>query len=301
MKMSPAAVKIKYLILLFIFLCSSVFSQENNDSKFGSKVSTLIKKLMNSPYMNKPKLQKRLARIDKTLSSEENDSIIPISDGNTEKDSVNKTLSSVKEYDSVMNKILSSLETKSTNFNSENITLTPFESEITTTEQEVLPVNNEVLLTKINKNSQIEENMETSTKYPLWDPLSVEGKLRTRAPYIISFTPYTTPTPLPNRPDWKKDDWLKYFKDNHPNFWYQKHLQEKIKKKLNGTLPIPEKDDKSEFDYENWKSWSSEEWIRWANSKEYKEKYLNPLNAYSDSVPFKTYEDLDGPVIGMIL
>ena len=113
MKMSPAAVKIKYLILLFIFLCSSVFSQENNDSKFGSKVSTLIKKLMNSPYMNKPKLQKRLARIDKTLSSEENDSIIPISDGNTEKDSVNKTLSSVKEYDSVMNKILSSLETKS--------------------------------------------------------------------------------------------------------------------------------------------------------------------------------------------
>ena len=84
-------------------------------------------------------------------------------------------------------------------------------------------------------------------------------------------------------------------------------MQQKIKDNIyNGTIPagilFEEEDEKeSEFDYENWKSWSSEEWIRWANSKEYKEKYLNPLNAYSDSVPFKTYEDLDGPVIGMIL
>jgi hypothetical protein len=41
----------------------------------------------------------------------------------------------------------------------------------------------------------------------------------------VSFASYTTPTPLPNRPDWKKSDWLDYFKTNHPNFWYLKELK----------------------------------------------------------------------------
>ena len=41
----------------------------------------------------------------------------------------------------------------------------------------------------------------------------------------VSFTPYTTPTPLPNRPDWKKADWLNYFKTNHPNFWFLNELK----------------------------------------------------------------------------
>ena len=58
-------------------------------------------------------------------------------------------------------------------------------------------------------------------------------------------------------------------------------------RKLNLTSPIPaEKDSgedgevKGEFDYENWKSWTPEEWIKWSNSKEYKDKYLNVLNPY---------------------
>ena len=59
-------------------------------------------------------------------------------------------------------------------------------------------------------------------------------------------------------------------------------------------------EEKSEFNYEDWKSWTPEQWIEWSNSKEYKEKYLNPLNAYKvdkEEFPFKTYEDLDGPVL----
>ena len=58
--------------------------------------------------------------------------------------------------------------------------------------------------------------------------------------------------------------------------------------------------EKSEFDYEDWKSWTPEKWIKWSNSKEYKEKYLNVLNPYKvekEEFPFKTYEDLDGPVL----
>ena len=61
--------------------------------------------------------------------------------------------------------------------------------------------------------------------------------------------------------------------------------------------------EKTEFDYENWKSWTPEQWIKWSNSKEYKEKYLNVLNPYKAQegyFPFKTYEDLDGPVLGTI-
>ena len=75
-----------------------------------------------------------------------------------------------------------------------------------------------------------------------------------------------------------------YLRDLYIRF--QKQLQQKIKDNIyNGTIPagilFEEEDDKeSEFDYENWKSWSPEEWIRWSNSKEYKEKYLNVLNAY---------------------
>ena len=68
-------------------------------------------------------------------------------------------------------------------------------------------------------------------------------------------------------------------------FRFQKQLQQKIKDNIyNGTIPagiLFEEDEKeSAFDYENWKSWSPEEWIRWSNSKEYKDKYLNVLNAY---------------------
>jgi hypothetical protein len=41
----------------------------------------------------------------------------------------------------------------------------------------------------------------------------------------VSLASYTTPAPLPKRLDWKKSDWLDYFKTNHPNFWYLKELK----------------------------------------------------------------------------
>ena len=135
-----------------------------------------------------------------------------------------------------------------------------------------------------------------TTPYPLWDPLSAKGKIVTRPPYIISFTPYTTPTPLPKRPDWTKDDWLAYFKENHPNFWFQKQLQMKVAQKQNETVAAAaaEKEKNStKFDYANWKSWSPETWLQWSNSKEYKDKYLNVLNPYRKEQPFQTYEDIN--------
>ena len=92
--------------------------------------------------------------------------------------------------------------------------------------------------------------VQSSTKHPLWSPLSAYGKPSTRPPYLISFTPYTTPTPLPNRPNWKNEDWLDYFKENHPNFWFQKQLKEKVIRKLNLTSPIPAENDANE-DYGN--------------------------------------------------
>ena len=42
---------------------------------------------------------------------------------------------------------------------------------------------------------------------------------------------------MPNRPNWKNEDWLDYFKENHPNFWFQKQLKEKVIRKLNLTIP----------------------------------------------------------------
>ena len=89
----------------------------------------------------------------------------------------------------------------------------------TTTEKSVVtPVSTELLLTKVNKINQTSAEVESSTKHPLWDPLSAVGSPKTRRPYVISFTPYTTPTPLPKRPDWNKDDWIQYFNLYHNNF-----------------------------------------------------------------------------------
>ena len=88
--------------------------------------------------------------------------------------------------------------------------------------------------------------VQSSTKHPLWSPLSANGKQSTRPPYLISFTPYTTPTPLPNRPNWNNEDWLDYFKENHPNFWFQKQLKEKVIRKLNLTSPTPAENDADE-------------------------------------------------------
>lgn len=43
--------------------------------------------------------------------------------------------------------------------------------------------------------------------------------------YILSFTSYTTPTPLPDRPDWTPDEWIAYFEKNHTNFWFLENLR----------------------------------------------------------------------------
>ena len=265
------------MLCIGIKLSEALSEEENYGEKFETKVSSLIKKLMNSKYVNNtPKLHKKLARIDRTLS----DPIIePESDNVTEKEIVSTTESSTTSTTTTTTATTSSTTTSTT-------------TTTTTTTTSVHPVFNEVLLTKINKENT--DHIESSTKYPLWDPINSKGKPKTRPPYIISFTPYTTPTPLPNRPEWNKDDWLNYFKGNHPNFWFQKHLQEQIKTKFNDTVQeafrqeamkeeneLKENgEEESQFDYENWKSWSPEEWIRWSNSKEYKEKYLNVLNPY---------------------
>ena len=37
---------------------------------------------------------------------------------------------------------------------------------------------------------------------------------------------YSTPTPLPHRPDWNNKQWIDYFKVNHPNFFLLKQIQE---------------------------------------------------------------------------
>ena len=55
----------------------------------------------------------------------------------------------------------------------------------------------------------------------------------------MSFTPYTTPTPLPNRPDWNKTDWVEYFKGNHPNFWFKEQLEK------NKTIELEKEPDKA--------------------------------------------------------
>lgn len=34
-----------------------------------------------------------------------------------------------------------------------------------------------------------------------------------------------TPTPLPDRPDWEIKDWVEYFEEKHPNFWFLEQLK----------------------------------------------------------------------------
>lgn len=148
-----------------------------------------------------------------------------------------------------------------------------------------------MLLTKLVNAEEAPVKPPSSTPYPLWDPLSAKGKIVTRPPYIISFTPYTTPTPLPHRPDWKKDDWLKYFKENHPNFWFQKQYQAKAEAAHNVTTAPPRTNNSSEFDYSDWKNWSPETWLKWSKSKEYKEKYLNVLNPYRKEPAYKIHNN----------
>lgn len=51
---------------------------------------------------------------------------------------------------------------------------------------------------------------------------------------------------------------------------------------------------KSEFDYSNWKNWTPAEWLKWSNSKEYKDNYLNRRNPYlvkEGKLPFKIHDD----------
>ena len=72
------------MLCIGIKLSEALSEEENYGEKFETKVSSLIKKLMNSKYVNNaPKLHKKLARIDRTLS----DPIIePEPDNATEKE-----------------------------------------------------------------------------------------------------------------------------------------------------------------------------------------------------------------------
>ena len=270
-------------VTIFISLLASLSGMTHAHpelNEFEGKVSILIQKLMDSKYLmsnnESSLLKERLAKFDKFINASSINVPVKSSLSSKTEDHINRSTTSKP-----------------------SLTTTPV----------ITPVNNEVLLTKVKQEvaSNGPEVAQPSTKHPLWSPLSAAGKPSTRPPYLISFTPYTTPTPLPNRPDWKNEDWLDYFKENHPNFWFQKQLRKKLAEKLNSTMPIPAAvpeegmpPPSSEFDYENWKSWTPEQWIKWSNSKEYKEKYLNVLNPYKaheGHFPFKTYEDLDGPVL----
>ena len=123
----------------------------------------------------------------------------------------------------------------------------------------------------------------------------------------IAWTPYTTPTPLPNRPDWNASDWKNYFKGNHPNFWFkEKLMNEKIAKLEKEKLIVfmGQQDEKSEEDQsinddkplksnffknplrpqpEEWINWPPEKWVEWSESEEYRDLYTSPTNIYRPS------------------
>ena len=123
----------------------------------------------------------------------------------------------------------------------------------------------------------------------------------------IAWTPYTTPTPLPNRPDWNASDWKNYFKGNHPNFWFkEKLMNEKIAKMEKEKLIVfmSQQDEKSEEDQsinddkplksnffknplrpqpEEWINWPPERWVEWSESEEYRDLYTSPTNIYRHS------------------
>ena len=68
---------------------------------------------------------------------------------------------------------------------------------------------------------------EAGTEEPLW-ARKPDGTT-TAPPYHVAWTPYTTPTPLPDKPDWNSSQWLHYFKHNHPNFWFKEQAAIKAK------------------------------------------------------------------------
>ena len=124
----------------------------------------------------------------------------------------------------------------------------------------------------------------------------------------IAWTPYTTPTPLPNRPNWNATDWKKYFTKNHPNFWFKEKLkEEKIaaleKEKLikfmsqqveeKNNVNVIETADASQGSKffknplqpqpEEWLNWPPERWVEWSQSEEYRDLYTSPSNIYRPS------------------
>ena len=100
----------------------------------------------------------------------------------------------------------------------------------------------------------------------------------------MSFTPYTTPTPLPNRPNWNKTDWVEYFADNHPNIWFREQ-QEKKKtlNKDNSSEAQPDHLDKEErktfnIIVEKEENDSSDSGITWTiDTSEDQESFINGL------------------------
>ena len=65
----------------------------------------------------------------------------------------------------------------------------------------------------------------------------------------MSFTPYTTPTPLPHRPHWNKTDWVEYFASNHPNIWFREQLEKnKTLSESRNSSSEPEPTDETQLD-----------------------------------------------------
>merc|ERR1711994_306978 len=85
-------------------------------------------------------------------------------------------------------------------------------------------VDKDILLT-IYEHLEEKDNNRSTSSLPPWFPKESDMKTTTKRPYQIAWTPYTTPTPLPNRPDWNATDWKNYFKGNHPNFWFKEKLR----------------------------------------------------------------------------
>ena len=136
--------------------------------------------------------------------------------------------------------------------------------------------------------------------------------IKTGVKYLfqIAWTPYTTPTPLPDRPNWNASDWKNYFEGNHPNFWFKEQLrQEALKKKQSEKASSSSSSnffkDPLKPQVEEWADWPPEKWIEWSESDEYKDLYTNSKNYYQpsgveqpDSVPILDHREKT-PVISV--
>ena len=113
----------------------------------------------------------------------------------------------------------------------------------------------------------------------------------------MSFTPYTTPTPLPHRPHWNKTNWVEYFASNHPNIWFREQLEKnKTWSESNNSSSEPGPTDETQLDLDEEESKtfsivvekeendSSDSGISWTlDKKENRESFINGLKLELES------------------